>query len=159
MNESLPFHRGSRKRPPFERFADRAIAAAGHSGAFGAACSLVVLWLLAGPLFGFSETWQLFINTSTTIMTFLMVFLLQQTQNKDSTALHLKLNELLASHELASNRLIAIEDLSEEELAVLRRFYAHLAELAEKEGGVKHTHSLDEAGESHARKRERRRRA
>jgi low affinity Fe/Cu permease len=156
MTVSLPFHRGERHAPAFERFAGRAIAAAGHSYAFAIAGGVVVLWLLAGPLFGFSETWQLVINTTTTIVTFLMVFLLQQTQNKDSIALHLKLNELLASHADASNRVIAIEQLSEEDLQQLRRFYAHLAELAEKEGGIKRTHSLDEAGESHARKRARR---
>jgi low affinity Fe/Cu permease len=156
MTVSLPFHRGARHASAFERFAGRAIAAAGHSHAFGVACGLVLLWLLSGPLFGFSETWQLVINTGTTIVTFLMVFLLQQTQNKDSIALHLKLNELLASHLDASNRVIAIEQLSEEDLRVLRRFYAELAALAEKEGGVKRTHSLDEAGESHARKRARR---
>jgi low affinity Fe/Cu permease len=156
MNAPLPFHRGAKHAPAFERFAGRAIAVAGHSGAFIAACGVVLTWLLAGPLFGFSETWQLLINTGTTITTFLMVFLLQQTQNKDSIALHLKLNELLASHEMASNRVIAIEQLNEEDLQVLRRYYAHLAELAETEGGVKRTHSLDEAGELHARKRARR---
>ena len=156
MNVPLPFHRGVQHLSGFERFAARAIAAAGSSRAFGVACALVALWLVSGPLFGFSQTWQIVINTLTTIVTFLMVFLLQQTQNKDSIALHLKLNELLASHETASNRVIAIENLSEEELQVLRKFYAHLAELAEKEGGVKHTHSLDEAVEAHTRKRERR---
>lgn len=140
----------------FERFAGRAAAAAGHSGAFGLACTLVLVWLVSGPLFGFSQTWQLFINTGTTIVTFLMVFLLQQTQNKDAIAVHLKLNELLASHEYASNHVIAIEDLSEDELQTLRKFYAHLAELADKEGGVKRTHSLDDAMRQHTRKRERR---
>ena len=141
----------------FERFAARAIASAGSSKAFGLAFGVVVAWLALGPVFGFSETWQLFINTGTTIVTFLMVFLLQQTQNKDSIAVHLKLNELLASHELASNHVIAIESLSEEELQTLRKFYAHLAELADKEGGVKRTHSLDDAMRQHSRKRERRR--
>jgi low affinity Fe/Cu permease len=159
MNAPLPFHRGAKHAPLFERFAGRAIAVAGHSGAFIAAFGVVLAWLLAGPLFGFSETWQLLINTGTTITTFLMVFLLQQTQNKDSIALHLKLNELLASHEMASNRVIAIENLSEEDLQVLRRYYAQLAELAEQEGGLKRTHSLDDAGELHARKRARRRAA
>lgn len=154
MNDTLPFHRKNPKG--FERFAARAIAAAGSSPAFGTACLVVVLWGATGPLFGFSQTWQIVINTLTTIVTFLMVFLLQQTQNKDSIAVHLKLNELLASHEFASNRVIAIEALSAEEMEVLRRFYTHLAELAEKEGGVKHTHTLDEAVQSHARKRERR---
>lgn len=154
MSNNLPFHR---KNPVgFERFAARAIAATGSSRAFGAACLVVVLWGASGPLLGFSPTWQIAINTLTTIVTFLMVFLLQQTHNKDSIAIHLKLNELLASHETASNRVIAIEELGAEELQVLRRFYAHLAELSEREGGVKHTHSLDEAVQSHARKRERR---
>jgi len=142
----------------FERFATRAIAAAGSSKAFGLALGLVLVWALLGPVFGFSQTWQIVINTGTTIVTFLMVFLLQQTQNKDSIAIHLKLNELLASHELASNHVIAIESLSEEDLRVLSEFYAHLAELAEKEGGLKRTHSLDEATESHARKHARRKR-
>ena len=156
MTLYLPFHRGASHASAFERFASRAIAAAGHSYAFAVACGLVLLWLVSGPLLGFSETWQLAINTTTTIVTFLMVFLLQQTQNKDSIAVHLKLNELLASHADASNRVIAIEQLSEDDLRMLRRFYAHLAELAEKEGGVKHTHSIDDAAESHARKRARR---
>ena len=154
MNETLPFHR---KDPTaFERFAARAISAAGSSRGFGTACGVVVLWGATGPLFGFSSTWQIVINTLTTIVTFLMVFLLQQTQNKDSIAIHLKLNELLASHETASNRVIGIEGLSTEDLAVLREFYAHLAELAAREGGVKHSHSIDEAVQAHARKRERR---
>jgi low affinity Fe/Cu permease len=154
MNAPLNIRR-NRKQSLFERFAGAAMAAAGHRHAFIAACTLVVLWLVSGPLFHFSETWQLVINTGTTIVTFLMVFLLQQTQNKDTMALQLKLNELLASHESASNRVIAIEDLSEEELLVLRRFYAHLADLAEKEDGIKQSHSIDEAAESHARKRAR----
>jgi low affinity Fe/Cu permease len=157
MPTPLPFHRGMKYLSPFERFAARAIAAAGSGRAFGIACLVVAAWLAAGPLFGFSQTWQLFINTGTTIVTFLMVFLLQQTQNKDSIAIHLKLNELLASHEYASNHVIAIEELNEEELAVLQKFYAHLAELADKEGGVKRSHSLDEAAQSHTRKRDRRR--
>jgi low affinity Fe/Cu permease len=129
---------------------------AGRSPAFGLACGVVVVWALTGPFFGYSDTWQLVINTGTTIVTFLMVFLLQQTQNKDTIAIHLKLNELLASHEYASNHVISIENLSEDELQTLQKFYAHLAELADKEGGVKRTHSLDDALKFHARKRERR---
>jgi low affinity Fe/Cu permease len=156
MSAPLPMHRGERHLSPFERFAGAAIRAAGHSRAFGLACGVVVVWLLMGPLFRFSETWQLIINTGTTIVTFLMVFLLQQTQNKDTIAIHLKLNELLASHENASNHVIAIEDLSEEELQLLHKFYSHLAELADQEGGVKRSHSLDEAGEWHQRKAQRR---
>jgi low affinity Fe/Cu permease len=152
---NLEIHR-DRQLSFFERFAARAIAAAGSSKAFGLALGVVLAWAATGPLFGFSQTWQIVINTGTTIVTFLMVFLLQQTQNKDSIAIHLKLNELLASHEFASNHVIAIESLSEDELQTLRKFYAHLAELADKEGGVKRTHSLDDAMRQHSRKRERR---
>jgi low affinity Fe/Cu permease len=152
---NVQIHR-DKQLSPFERFAARAISIAGHSRAFGLAFAVVLVWLAMGPFFGFSETWQLFINTGTTIVTFLMVFLLQQTQNKDTIAIHLKLNELLASHEYASNHVIAIENLSEDELQTLRKFYAHLAELADKEGGVKRTHSLDDAMRQHTRKREHR---
>ena len=156
MSAPLNLRHSHKQLSFFERFAAAAMAAAGHRYAFIGACALVVLWLVSGPIFGFSETWQLVINTGTTIVTFLMVFLLQQTQNKDTMAMQLKLNELLASHEAASNHVIAIEDLSEDELRVLHRFYAHLAELADREGGVKQSHSLDEAVEVHARKRARR---
>jgi low affinity Fe/Cu permease len=143
-----PAHRHSL----FDRLASRVTHAVGTPLAFALAVTSVVVWGLTGPLFGFSETWQLVINTGTTIVTFLMVFVIQQSQNKDSVALHLKLNELLASHRQASNRLIAIEDLDEEELMVLRRFYCRLAELAAASHGVKETHSLDEADEVHGEK-------
>ncbi|PWK35450.1 low affinity iron permease family protein [Cupriavidus plantarum] len=133
----------------FDRFAGAATRQAGSPAAFALAVAVVLIWAISGPLFGFSETWQLVINTGTTIITFLMVFLIQQSQNKDSTAVHLKLNELLASHKEASNHLISIEDLDEEELRQLVRFYRHLAELADQEGGVKCSHSLDEAQEIH----------
>ena len=84
---------------------------------------LILLWAVTGPLFGFSDTWQLVINTGTTIITFLMVFIIQQSQNKDTTAIQLKLNELIASNEKASNRLVDIEDLTEDEILVLKEFY------------------------------------
>ena len=140
----------------FDRIAKRIARLMGHPAIFAVACLVILVWGALGPVLGYSDSWQLMINTSTTIVTFLMVFLVQQTQNKDSVAVHLKLNELLASHEYASNHVIAIESLSEEELQTLRKFYAHLAELADKEGGVKRTHSLDDALRFHARKRERR---
>lgn len=136
----------------FDRFAGLVTRMAGSPYAFSAAVLVVLAWACSGPLFGFSETWQLVVNTGTTIVTFLMVFLIQQSQNKDSIAIHLKLNELLASHELASNRMIAIEDLDEEDLARVRGFYDQLADLAEEEGGLKCTHSLDDAKASHLRK-------
>ena len=138
----------------FDRFAGAATRHAGSPTAFVMAVFVVVAWAVTGPMFGYSETWQLVINTGTTIVTFLMVFLIQQSQNKDAVAVHLKLNELLASHREASNMLVAIEDLDEEELRQLAAFYRHLAELAEQEGGLKCSHSLDEANMNTAKKRE-----
>lgn len=136
----------------FDRLAGRVTHAVGSPLAFALAVLSILVWALVGPLFDFSGNWQLVINTGTTIVTFLMVFVIQQSQNKDSVALHLKLNELLASHHSASNRLIAIEDLDEEELLVLRKFYGRLAALAAQSHGVKQTHSLDEADDVHAAK-------
>jgi len=95
-------------------------------------------------MFGFSENWQLVINTGTTIVTFLMVFLIQQSQNKDSVALHLKLNELLAANKVASNRMIGIEDLDEEQLREVAAFYVSLAARARTTGACKECHSIDE---------------
>jgi low affinity Fe/Cu permease len=136
----------------FDRFADGANRVFGGSSAFAMAAGAVLLWAAMGPVFGFGEKWQLTINTGTTIVTFLMVFLIQHSQNKQTEALHLKLNELLASHHEASNRLIGVEDLSEAELETLHRFYQRLGQLAEKNGPLKQTHSLDEAGEKANRK-------
>jgi len=136
----------------FDRFAGAATRHAGSATAFVLALGLVIVWAVTGPIFDFSETWQLVINTGTTIVTFLMVFLIQQSANKDAVAVHLKLNELLASHRAASNRLVAIEDLDEEEMKQLVTFYRHLANLAKDEGGVKRSHSLDEAEDNHAAK-------
>ena len=110
----------------WERFSHAVSEQAGRPWAFGLALVTVVLWLASGPLFGFSNTWQLIINTSTTIITFLMVFVIQHGQNKDSRAMELKLNELIASIRGASNRLIAVEELSDEELAELRHRYDKL---------------------------------
>src|SRR4051812_17817146 len=101
----------------------------GSTTAFALALGVVILWAVLGPVFGFSNTWQLVINTGTTIVTFLMVFLIQRTQNKDSLALHLKLNELVSAMEGASNRLVDVEALSEKELETLHRYYAELAKL------------------------------
>ncbi|WP_066741393.1 low affinity iron permease family protein [Cupriavidus sp. D384] len=136
----------------FDHFAGAATRQAGSPLAFALAVFVVLAWAVTGPIFGYSETWQLVINTGTTIVTFLMVFLIQQSQNKDAIAVHLKLNELLASHREASNHLVAIEDLDEEELRQLVEFYRRLAELADKEGDVKCSHSIDEANENHAEK-------
>lgn len=136
----------------FDRLAGAITRAVGSSWAFIVAVAVILAWAISGPIMDFSETWQLVINTGTTIVTFLMVFLIQQSQNKDSLAIHIKLNELLASHESASNRTIAVEELDEKDLQMLRDFYCKLAELAQREGGIKTTHSLDDANNSHANK-------
>jgi low affinity Fe/Cu permease len=133
----------------FERFSTFISRAVGSSYAFGIAFGLIVVWLITGPFFDFSETWQLIINTGTTIITFLMVFLIQKSQNKDSLAIQLKLNELLAANELASNRMVNVEELTEEELAAIHKYYAKLNELSKKEGNIHKSHSIDEAEENH----------
>jgi len=109
---------------------------------------------MTGPLVHFSDTWQLVINTGTTIVTFLMVFLIQRAQNKDSLAIHLKLNEIVAAVRGASNRLIDVEDLSEEELRVLHRHFQALARMAKGDSDLFQSHSVDEAESRHERKRE-----
>ena len=130
----------------FDSFASRVTRWAGTPTAFCTALAVIVLWAVAGPMFGYSEDWQLVINTGTTIVTFLMVFLIQQSQNKDSVAMHLKLNELLASNRTASNRMIGIEDLDEQDLRQVAAFYARLAERAKDAGPRKEVHSIDEEG-------------
>ncbi len=132
-----------------ERAAQKTTQAVGGTWAFSAAAALVVVWLLTGPLFHYSDTWQLVINTSTTIVTFLMVFLIQRSQNKDSRAIHLKLNELIASHNGASNRLISIESLGEDELDVLNTHYAELVARIKKDLNLTESHSIDEAARRH----------
>ncbi len=130
----------------FDRFASAVTRGAGSPIAFCLALFSVVIWAGLGPVFRYSEDWQLVINTSTTIITFLMVFLIQQSQNKDSVALHLKLNELLAANKQASNRMIGIESLDEQDLHEVAAFYVRLAERAKNAGGGKETHSIDEEG-------------
>lgn len=141
-----------KKKNLFESFANWATVATGSSAAFIIAAVTVLVWAVTGPLFHYSETWQLVINTGTTIVTFLMVFLIQKSQNKDSKAIHLKLNELLASHEGTSNRMVNIEDLSEEELDHLYKFYIRLSDLAKKDSNLTRTHSIDAAEENQKRK-------
>ncbi len=128
----------------------------GSAYAFIIAVLFIVVWAITGPLFKFSDTWQLVINTSTTIITFLMVFVIQHSQNKDTIALQLKLNELIASNSKASNRLISVEDLTEEELEILKKFYTHLALTAKTEKTIFATHSIDEAKKNSAEKIKRR---
>jgi low affinity Fe/Cu permease len=129
----------------FEKIAAKITRGTGSPLAFITASFIIILWLISGPLFGFSDTWQLIINTGTTIITFLMVFVIQHSQNKDTMALQLKLNELIASHDKASNRLIDVEDLTEEELHQLKKFYIKLSRLAEKDSDLHASHSLEEA--------------
>ena len=133
----------------FNQFSKLFTKAAGSPFATIAAMAVILLWLLSGPFFGFSDTWQLVINTGTTIITFLMVFIIQQSQNKDTLALQLKLNELIATNKDASNRLIDVEDLTEPELQLLKKFYIKLSEMAAKDNDLHSTHSIDEATEIH----------
>lgn len=150
--------KGKREAGFFEKMAAKATLATGSTPAIIISFSLIIIWAVTGPIFNYSETWQLIINTGTTIITFLMVFLIQKSQNKDSIAVHLKLNELLAASELSSNRLVDVEDLSEEELMVLRKYYARLKEKAKRENTLLKSHSIDEkenrkkgeANEAHA---------
>src|SRR3954463_12930037 len=136
----------------FEAFSKIITRWTGSTGAFAAAVAVIVVWALVGPVFRFSDTWQLVINTGTTIVTFLMVFLIQRAQNKDSLAIHLKLNEIVAAMEGASNRLVDVESLSEKELAQLHRYYRELANLCKREVDVTKTHSVEEARQKHSAK-------
>ncbi len=136
-----------------ERFARWATVWAGSSVAFALAVASVVIWLVTGPIFSFSQTWQLVINTGTTIVTFLMIFLVQRAQNKESLAVQLKLNEIVAALEGASARLINVEDLSEHEVEVLHKHYRKLAELAKQGGKVTDSHSIEEAERRHHERR------
>jgi len=138
------------KRPSiFERLSHSATIFTGSTAAFMVAVFTIVVWLLTGPFFGFSNTWQLVINTGTTIITFLMVFLIQRMQNKDSRAIHLKLNELIASLKGPSNRLIDVEDLTEEELEILSSYFRKLSTMAKQEMDLSQSHSIEEAEELH----------
>ena len=130
----------------FDRFASGVTRWAGSPAAFCGALLTILVWAAVGPAFHFSENWQLVINTGTTIVTFLMVFLIQQSQNKDSVAVHLKLNELLASNRNASNRMIGIESLDEQDLREVADFYARLSERAKASGMKKELHSIDDEG-------------
>jgi len=136
----------------FERFSNIVTRVAGKPVTSVLAFLLILLWATSGPLLNFSDTWQLMINTTTTIVTFLMVFIIQQTQNKDTMALQLMLNELIACQKKASNRLIDIEDLSSDELEVLKKFYVRLSDLSKKQNDLHSSHSLDEAENIHKNK-------
>jgi len=118
----------------FRRLAHRTSLLVGHANSFLAALALILVWFATGPLFHYSDTWQLVINTTTTIVTFLMVFLIQNTQNRDGHALHLKLDELIRSNALARNKLLALEDLSDAEMLALQAEFERLRD--EKPAGT-----------------------
>jgi low affinity Fe/Cu permease len=144
----------SQKKGPFERFSGVVTHFTGSSSAFVGALGIIVVWAALGPVFQYSDTWQLVINTGTTIVTFLMVFLIQRAQNKDSKAISIKLNELVAAMKGASNRLIDAEDLSENELDTLHKHFMRLAEMAKADKSLSESHSIEEAEERHAEKLE-----
>jgi len=144
-----------RRRPlasGLEHLSSRVTVWTGGSAAFATALLIVLVWGLTGPLFHFSDTWQLVINTGTTIVTFLMVFLIQRSQNKDAVALHLKLNEIVAALQGASNRLINVEDLSENEVRLLHQHYGRLAELSRENNSLTESHSIEQAVSRHSSK-------
>jgi low affinity Fe/Cu permease len=132
-----------------EKFSLKATQATGTSTAFLLAVTVILVWIITGPFFHFSDTWQLVINTGTTIVTFLMVFLIQRTQNKDALAIHLKLNEIVAALEGASNRLIDVEDLTEEEIKTLHAHYQRLVVMAKRDLELTMSHSIEEAEARH----------
>ena len=137
------------REPYLARFSRTAADWTGSSSAFGLAALIIVVWAFTGPIYDYSNTWQLVINTGTTIVTFLMVFLIQRAQNKDSKAIHLKLNELVASIKGASNRLINVESLTEEEIRILHLHYAKLVDLSKADTSLTESHSVEEAEERH----------
>ena len=150
---SMPKHKGRGSLgPKFEAMSSIVTRWTGSTAAFGVALGVIVTWAIVGPVFHFSDTWQLVINTGTTIVTFLMVFLIQRSQNKDSLAIHIKLNEIVAAMEGASNRMIDVESLSEVELRTLEMYYSELSKLAQKEGNVSVSHSVEEARARHTAK-------
>lgn len=134
-----------RKKNKFELLADKVTQWSGSSYAFDIAAGLIIAWLFCGPIFKYSDTWQLVINTSTTIITFLMVFIIQKSQNKDSKAIQLKLNELIAASKDASNRIVDVEDLDEKEIDILHQFYEKIFSEFEEENDIHKSHSIDEA--------------
>lgn len=129
----------------FEKFSNAATAFTGSSYAFLGALAIVIIWAVSGPVFQFSETWQLIINTGTTIVTFLMVFLIQKAQNKDSKAIQIKLNELIAASKSASNRIVDIENLTEKELDQIHKYYEKLSDEAREDADLHASHSIDAA--------------
>jgi low affinity Fe/Cu permease len=139
-----------------EYFARKATKWTGSSWAFGIASLTILIWGLTGPLFHYSDTWQLVINTGTTIVTFLMVFLIQRAQNNDSQAVHLKLNEIVASIKGASNRLISVEDLSEDQIGILAKRYQEMTARSKKDISPTESHTVEEEDAGNSEKKSQR---
>ncbi len=137
----------------FEEASGSITRISGSPSAVLVALAVIIIWGVTGPLFGFSDTWQLVINTGTTIITFIMVFVIQHSQNKDTMAIQLKLNELIAASDGASNRLVDIEDITEDELRALKKYYVKLAALTANEKNILESHSIDEAQLNYTNKR------
>lgn len=139
----------------FEKLASKVAIATGSTPAIIIAFGSIILWGGFGPVFHYSENWQMVINTGTTIITFLMVFLIQKSQNKESLAVQLKLNELVAAHEFASNRLVDVENMTEEELKTIQKYYSTLKTKTKREESLQQSHSIDEAKEMDQLKKDR----
>lgn len=135
------------KKGFFDKFSNKVIKASGSPYAFSVAVIAVIVWASSGSIFNYSDTWQLIINTSTTIITFLMVFIIQQSQNKENIAIQLKLNELIAANKYTSNRLVNVENLGEDELKKMAEFYYNLSRKINDEPEVHIAKSIDELGD------------
>jgi len=132
----------------FRVFAHRSAIMLGSAWAFSGAMLVIIVWLLTGPIFQFSDTWQLIINTATTVITFLMVFLIQNTQNRDAKAMHLKLDEIIRALKSARNQLVDLEDLSDEDLKKLEEQFRRLRQKAENDGSPSRHSEQTESAES-----------
>jgi len=137
-----------------ESLASGIVHASGTNTALLLSFGLVLLWAVTGPFFHYSQKWEAVIGTISSVITILMVFLIQKTQNKSSLAIQLKLNELVAAHELASNRLVNVEGMTEEELKVIQKYYTKLSEFAKTQDSLTQSHSIDELHNEHAIKKE-----
>ena len=138
----------------FENLASKVTKATGSTPAIILAFASIIVWALFGPIFHYSENWQMVINTGTTIITFLMVFFIQKAANKESLAVQLKLNELVAAHEFASNRLVDVENMTEEELKVIQKYYVQLRSATQQEQSLQQSHSIEEAAHMHELKKD-----
>jgi low affinity Fe/Cu permease len=137
-----------------ENLALKIIEATGSNIALAFSFGIVALWMVSGVFFEFSQKWASIIGTFSSVITILMVFLIQKTQNKDSLAIQLKLNELVAAHASASNRLVNVEEMTEEELKVIQKYYTKLSDFAKKQDTLTESHSIDELHKEHEIKKE-----